>query len=228
MSESEAKRKRTTEDSLRRSIVSGVLVAIIPAIFLYFVNFIDSRRAEELTYVNNQIEKLYGPLYALTQADDETWNQFVKTYWPNHSRYFFDRDHPPTSDQVDKWRLWMTNVFQPLNIKMENIIVTNSQLIIGSGMPSTFRELIAQTEAYKAILAAWKESDKNDPASYVSYVNNTVQGLNYPTNIISCVQSDYETLTIRQQKLRRDFFSGVTLEIPRSSKDCDKSSRKKP
>jgi hypothetical protein len=62
--------KRGEKDPLRRRIVSGVLVAVIPAMLVYVVSFVDGRRREELTHVNSQIEKLYGPLYALTHAND--------------------------------------------------------------------------------------------------------------------------------------------------------------
>jgi len=124
--------KRGEKDPLLRRIVSGVLVAVIPAMLAYVVSFVDGRRREELTYVNSQIAKLYGPLYALTHANDVAWEQFVSADWPvGKGRYFFDPMRPPTIEQVDKWRLWMTTVFQPLNVEMETRIINNSQLILG-------------------------------------------------------------------------------------------------
>src|SRR5262245_46626628 len=101
----------------------------------------------------------------------------------------------------------MTTVFQPLNVDMEKTIVNNSQLILGRRMPRAFRELIAQTEAYKAVIAAWKEADRNDPRAYTSRANNTVIGLNYPTNIRECVQRVYDGLKERQEHLRKNMLS---------------------
>jgi len=176
----------------------------------YVVSFVDGRRREELTYVNSQIEKLYGPLYALTQANDVAWDQFVSADWPEDKRrYFFDSTRPPTIEQVDKWRLWMTTVFQPLNVEMEARIINNSQLILGRQMPKGFKDLIAHTEAYKAVIATWKESDRQDQRAYTSRFNNTVPGLNYPTNIRECVERVYDGLKERQEHLQKNIFTSL-------------------
>jgi len=53
--------KSREKDPLLRTIMSDVLIAVIPAVLAYIVSFIDGRRREELTYVNSQIEKSYGP-----------------------------------------------------------------------------------------------------------------------------------------------------------------------
>jgi hypothetical protein len=216
---------QSEKGSLTTGIISAVLIAVIPAVFAYGVNFIDCQRKNDLAYVNSQIAKLYGPLYALTQADDAAWNQFSKIYWPNKSRYFFDPSQPPTVEQVDKWRLWMRTVFQPMNLEIEKTIVNNSQLILGSRMPKTFKEMIAQTEGYKAVIAAWKDSDKNDPSAYISRFNNTVTGLNYPNKILDCVSHDYNELKKRQQLLQRHFFSDIELLPVVSADECDESSQ---
>jgi hypothetical protein len=202
--------KRDEKDPLLRRIVSGVLVAVIPAMLAYVVSFVDGRRREELTYVNSQIEKLYGPLYALTQGNDVAWDQFVSVDWPvDKRRYFFDPTRPPTIEQVDKWRLWMTTVFQPLNVEMETRIINNSQLILGRQMPTAFKDLIAHTEAYKAVIATWKDSDRQDQRAYTSRFNNTVTGLNYPTSIRECVERVYDGLKERQEYLQKNIFSSL-------------------
>src|SRR5262245_5412078 len=200
--------KRGEKDPLLRRVISGVLVAVIPAMLAYIVTFIDGRRREELTYVDTQIEKLYGPLYALTQANDAAWDEFASNYWPvDKRRHFFDPTRPPTIEQVDRWRLWMTTVFQPLNLEMEKRIINNSQLILGRQMPTAFKDLIAHTEASKAVITAWKESDRQDQRAYTSRFNNTVTGVNYPTNISECVQRVYDGLKERQEHLKRSMLS---------------------
>jgi len=219
--------KRGEKDPLLRTIMTGVLVAVIPAMLAYVVNFVDGLRREELTYVNTQMEKLYGPLYALTQANDVAWDQFVSTYWPmDGRRYVFDPTRSPTIEQVDKWRLWITTVFQPLNVEMEKTIVNNSQLILGRRMPTVFKELIVHAEAYKVVIAAWKESDRQDPRAYTSRFNNTVTGLNYPTNISECVQRVYDGLKERQEHLQRNMFSSLRPAAILPVAACDQRSQK--
>ena len=118
----------------------------------------------EARFVNAQIEKLYGPLYAASQADNEVWKLFTADRWrerdaKDESGAFFDDKNPPTVDQVRRWRHWMRTVFQPLNLRMEEAIVTNSHLLVGNTEPIAFRDLIAHAEAYKAVIAAWDVDD---------------------------------------------------------------------
>src|SRR5262249_27298541 len=213
--------KRGEKDPLLRRIVSGVLVAVIPAMLAYVVSFVDGRRREELTYVNSQIEKLYGPLDALTHANDVAWEQFVSADWPvGTGRYFFDPMRPPTIEQVDKWRLWMTTVFQPLNMEMETRIINNSQLILGRQMPTAFKDLIAQTEAYKAVIATWKESDRQDQRAYTP--DSTIR---LPDSTIR--QTFANVRWARCFRRRRSSGAG-TIASSTSSTSCRSSARPRP
>jgi hypothetical protein len=172
--------------SLVSPVIIGVLIAVIPAALGYIFSSFDSLRRERLEFTNNQIEKLYGPLYALTQASDVAWKEFEAANWPGSPetrRYFFDRRQPPTVEETAQWRHWMETVFQPLNLRTESIIVDNSQLIVGNELPKTFQLLIAQTEAYKAVISSWSDVDKGNPTRYVAWNCNTVSGINYPTEI---------------------------------------------
>ena len=186
----------------RPAIKWATMLTFISAILTYVANSVERVRVTKLDYVNAQIERLYGPLYALTQAEDKAWRQFLISNRLAGGSFVFG-DHPPepNSEQVDAWRLWMKTVFQPLNVKMEEAIVANSQLVIGDKLSPVFLQLITQTEAYKAITTGWKESDRNDVKKYTSRESNTVENLNYPVGIISCVQAAYTELKKRQQRL---------------------------
>jgi hypothetical protein len=171
---------KTPDKTLYSAIVTGVLIAVIPAALTYCVAFIDGIRKDELAFTNSQIEKLYGPLFALTQANDAAWREFVAHDWRARGNpAFFNDSNPPTPAQVDVWRLWMTKVFQPLNIQMEQLIIANSQFIEGNYMSDSFENFIAHTEGYKAIMSTWSDKDKLDKESYVSAKRNTVIGLNF-------------------------------------------------
>jgi len=215
----------TSGSSLMGAIVAGVLIAVIPAALGYIASFIDGARKDELAFVNQQIEKLYGPLLALTQANDVTWRQFASTNWPNNSRYYFDPQQPPSEEQVTEWRLWMRTVFQPLNVHIESTIVNNSQLIVGNRIPRSFQELIAQTEAYKAIIAGWSDHDKDNLETYRSRYKNTVTGLNYPDSIVECVSKTYDALKRRQTELQSfpNFLGNFLWHSPlESDSTCNK------
>jgi hypothetical protein len=204
--------KEAESSAVISPIIIGVVIAIIPAALGYIFSSFDSLRRERLEFTNNQIEKLYGPLYALTQASDVAWKEFVASNWPGNPetrRYFFDRHPPPTVGETAQWRHWMQTVFQPLNLRTESIIVDNSQLIVGNQLPKTFQLLIAQTEAYKSVISSWSEADKSIPTKYIQSDCNTVSGINYPSEIDECVSKTYVNLKQQQEKLQ-DVWNGYS------------------
>lgn len=97
---------------------------------------------------------------------------------------------------------------------MEDVIVANSQLIIGDKLPVVFRDLIAQTEAYRAVIASWKDIDQENVGKLVAPESNTVKDVNYPVGIIQCVQQGYDDLKSRQQRLENVFAYLALFEKP--------------
>ena len=63
-------------------IIAFLLGAMITGAVGYIFGGPNDHRKAQLDFVNAQIERLYGPLYALTQANNEIWNQFRNSeYW---------------------------------------------------------------------------------------------------------------------------------------------------
>lgn len=153
-------------DLLWRLPAQGLLIAFLTALLTGAVGYVyglanDIRRSQ-LEFVNLQIERLYGPLLATTTAGKTTYRLLDQQ---GRSDAIFRRDNPPTVEQVREWRQWMRTVFQPLNLKMEELIMSNSHLIIGDSMPSTFSQVIAHTESFKALMANWTDSELSECTS---------------------------------------------------------------
>jgi hypothetical protein len=201
-----AKLRSTPE--LRTATIT-FLFAALSATGAYIANTLESIRDTKLKFVNEQIEKLYGPMYALTQANNAAWNEFCGAIVPTCEKYgFFSERHMPTEAEVRLWRLWMKTVFQPFNVKMESVITTNAQLAIGSEFPKTFWLLVAHTEGYKPIMSEWKDSSKKN-ANFRKASFNVVNGLNYPTEIIACVKDSYRALAETRDALEATVFYGL-------------------
>ena len=214
--------KKGGDNSVVNPIIIGVLIAVIPATLGYMLSSFDSLRRQRLEFTNDQIEKLYGPLYALTQASDAAWNEFQASNWPSNQetrRYFFDHHPPPTMEETAQWRHWMQTVFKPLNLRAEQVIVENSQLIVGNELPDAFQRLIAQTEAYKAVISSWSDADKENPEKYKASKCNTVAGINYPNEIIKCVSNTYVKLKDQQASLQ-NVWSGYLASDPTPDPVC--------
>jgi hypothetical protein len=200
-------------------VLRPILIAVIPAVLLFFIQFLDNQRKDQLTRVDAQLQRLYGPLYALTVADSATWQTYSSTSC-NRTKYLFSPAILRSVTDVDTWRVCMRNVFEPLNEKMEDAIVNNSQLMIGGTMPMTFQTLIVHTERYKAVIADWKPSDRKDVRSYTSRKTNVVEGLTYPVHIIACVSESFQALKSRQQQLEH-FWSSLPRYTEPTLPDCN-------
>jgi hypothetical protein len=197
--------------------------AILTAAVTYSASFLNARREAELRFVNDQIEKLYGPLYALSTANAVSWSHFSRIHGPGRKHYFDDAD-PPRAEDVAAWRLWMTTVFQPRNQAISKAIAGNAQLIIGTNMPRQFQLMLSHTEAYNAAIARWREDDATRcapgrPCAYRTAAANTAL-VNYPPGFERCVAEDYQKLKRLQRRLRDTF---VLLGAPATerSRHCE-------
>src|SRR4051812_41727355 len=104
-------------EPIGNKILAGMLIAVATAIIGYVVsaiqqdrrdkfNYAEEQRQQELRRVNEQIEKLYGPLYALIQANDTAWTHFAQTWEPQRPN-FFDTSVKLSPADIDTWRRWM-------------------------------------------------------------------------------------------------------------------------
>src|SRR5262245_20332544 len=122
--------------------LATVSLAFIGFLSTYLNNLRLSQRSEKLARVNRQLSELYGPLFALTHASDTAWNAFASEKGPGHIN-IFEMEHSPTESELQEWRLWMTTVFMPINLRMYEIILSKSDLLIETKMPECLLQFCA-------------------------------------------------------------------------------------
>lgn len=173
--------------------VIPILVAIALAFVGYFAKYANdiviARRKDRLERVNLQLRNLYGPLYTIGKASEIAWLAFRSRCRPGGS--FFGKAPPPTEEELAAWRLWMAEVFMPLNLRLEKTIVENGDLIIEKKIPDCFIRLCAHVAAYKTVMKKWQSNDFSELTS-VS---------NYPTDLLEYVESSYLELKRQQTVL---------------------------
>jgi hypothetical protein len=148
-------------------LVVTVGLAFVGYFATYANNIILARRKDRLDRVNMQLRGLYGPLYAIDRATNTAWIAFRSRYKPRGA-YFDDAD-PPSLDELEAWRVWMAEVFMPMNLLMEKAIIENADLIIENEMPKSFIDLIAHVAAYKPVMKKWEEGDFSEHLSFSEY-----------------------------------------------------------
>ena len=149
----------------------------------------DNRNAH-MKQLSDQIQFLYGPLFSLQHASTQAWISFSSKHRPG--KPFFGEGEPPLSpDELAAWRLWMTEVFMPLNVQMEAAIIANAHLIEGATMPQEFLDLLAHVEVYRVVMGQWKQGNYVDHTSYIEY----------PKAFGGYVETTFKKLTAEQTKL---------------------------
>lgn len=220
--ESDAEPKNDGKSGLVYTLVATFVTGAIGFIF----QVANDVRNTELAFVNAQIEKLYGPLYAGTQANSATWNLYCNTFGKKANAttreecFIFDGDRPSAVEDVKRWRHWVKTVFQEQNKKMETVINSSAHLLIGNTVPRVFRDFIAHTEAYNAVISTWADGDL-ELASGLTRSVNTAIGYNYPKLLDKCIAADYYSLKKYQTDLEHSLFEAFLSHPIVRSPYCD-------
>jgi hypothetical protein len=140
---------------------AATLITVVLAFIGYLVNHASGVRRHQLEarfrFVSAQLERLYGPLYALVQANTASYRAFRKTFRPDAP--LFDRTKPFSEEERAIWRTWAENVFIPSNLKIRDVIEQNAHLIISGQMPPVFEAVLAHIESSKIVLPALADGD---------------------------------------------------------------------
>ncbi len=156
--------------TLTAAVITGVvtiLVALAGYLITYWNNILLSRRSEQLNRINKQLNEFYGPLYSLVHSNSKAWVTFRTKYRQGIS--YFSNDPLPTEEDIQAWRLWMTTVFMPINLRIYELIVSKADLLIESDMPDCLRELCAHVAAYQTVLKKWENDDFSENTSLINY-----------------------------------------------------------
>ncbi|HEY5962787.1 MAG TPA: hypothetical protein VIU42_02100 [Xanthobacteraceae bacterium] len=172
----------------------GLLIAAAGAVGGYALKYyhdlqIEKARAE-IKLLSDQIQYLYGPLYALCSSNEAAWNTFVSKYASNRVA-FFSKECPPSPTELDAWRRWTTDVFMPLNRAIVELIIKNTHLIEGAKFPDCFSAIVSHVKPYEIVLARWSQGDFSEHTAFS----------NYPTELNAYVSETFAQLKQRQTKL---------------------------
>jgi hypothetical protein len=147
--------------------VVTITLAFIGYLITYLNNLRLSQRAERIQRVNRQLAELYGPLFAMSQASKIAYHAFRSANRPQQA--YFDVEKPPNEKELEAWRLWMTTVFMPVNLRMYELMLSKSDLLIEAQMPEGFLSFCAHVTAYQAVMKKWENNDFSEHRSLVNH-----------------------------------------------------------
>src|SRR5438093_1214671 len=112
-----------------QTVLTSTFIAAVIAVFVkYIIDLRIVRRNDRLARLNEQLKNLYGPLLACVSASETTWLKFGSTWNPPRQHFWRD-DIPLTPQEIERWRLYIGEVFMPINIRAENAILQNMHLL---------------------------------------------------------------------------------------------------
>lgn len=170
-------------------LASPLLLAVLGFIAKYVNDIRLATRKDALERVNKQLADLYGPLMACVSASNIAWREFRKRYRPDIP--YFTGDPPPTPAELEAWRLWIGEVFMPLNLRIEKALMEHADLLIETEMPVCLQELTAHIGGYRLVLKRWEESDFTEHISLVFY----------PEDVDKYARASYNWLKAKQERL---------------------------
>jgi hypothetical protein len=145
------------------AILSGVIGFLAKSIYDLWA----ATRKDKLDRLNQQLKLLYGPLYALSQANQLAWEAFRSRVKPGGP--FFGGESPPSPEELSQWRYWMSTVFRPINEEMFSLITKNADLLIEDDLPKSLRLFCAHVAAYKVVFERWSKHDFSEYTSVANY-----------------------------------------------------------
>ena len=146
-----------------------LFVAFAGFAFAYWNNLRLSLRKDRLDRVSQQLGELYGPLLAINTTKEATWDLFRERYRPGYQYFWEAGEEPPSEDEAKAWRLWMTEVFMPLNRQMVDVIRSRADLLDDAEIPKPLLDVCAHVASYEVVLKRWEAGDFTENVALANF-----------------------------------------------------------
>jgi hypothetical protein len=171
-----------------------LIVATVGYLAKYLNDLRINERTDRLERLNRQLSEFYGPLYSIFHVANAAWHALwlsVPDDRRERWRYWSD-DDPPTEEDAERWRLWMREVFMPLNRRVVAVIVEKADLLDGPTMPPVLLDLCTHVYAYETVLNRWEQKDFSVHLSVIPFPGEKLR---------EYVDHEFPRLKAEQEKL---------------------------
>jgi hypothetical protein len=84
-----------------------IAAGVVGYFIVFYNNWRLERRKAELKFVSDQLQYLYGPLFALSEAGRRAAQSLLKRH--GLQKYYFEPDRTTySSEDINEYRLWMS------------------------------------------------------------------------------------------------------------------------
>jgi hypothetical protein len=149
-----------------------------------------------LTYVERQLEELYGPLAFLTIEGRNAAMDVVEAL--GREPVFGARENSLNEKEVTLWLFWVENDFLPRNERIQQLLMTKTHLVEGDKLPLSFVEYLHYHNSWRMSHLRWKQ--ENIEYSWRSPAS-------WPTSFSEEVLNTFKVLKIRHNKIARRIYT---------------------
>mmetsp|Transcript_2545 Transcript_2545/g.7227 ORF Transcript_2545/g.7227 Transcript_2545/m.7227 type:complete len:193 (+) Transcript_2545:180-758(+) len=170
-----------------------LLLALAGYAFTYWHTKASDTRLKRIERVSDQVKLLYGPLLAAVTASKKAFEAMIRLHSPDGSPETFIQTarSQPGSKEAQAYRLWMTEVLQPLNEKAAKVLSENTDLLETDDVEPLLLHLISHVASNRVILKGWQAGD----------MDTRKLPITYPDGLLAYVQGEYSRLKAIQAKL---------------------------
>ena len=168
-------------------------------------------RSSQVSHVEAQLTELYRPLRADLERNNKTWEEFAKARFPERQSFFDGTQR--TKGEIEIWRTFMSQTFQPQNQEMSKTINGRVKLFVDGRIPPIFTRIVSHTEAYKAVMSTWGQSVPNEKSALTKEANTTL--VNFPTTdrLMQCLNEQIKSLEDVRTQLQNP-TNGLLNTVP--------------
>lgn len=177
----------STIDLTSVNLLGGIALVVLSFLANGQLNRMAARREAKIRFVESQLKDLYGPLYAITQSNGAIYEKFKESD-PELVEAISEGGEIGAEGGA-KRELWNSNVFQPSNLRMRDVIENNAHLFAAETMPDAVVQFLAHVENWEAVL------------SYKGGAGARKELVAYPEAFPQYIAEEYERISKRHAKL---------------------------
>ncbi|XP_035692544.1 uncharacterized protein LOC118427014 [Branchiostoma floridae] len=202
----------------------SIAVGILTFTYNYRENKKKETRRNQLNHINEQLSKLYGPLYGNRLSNRKSYLEAIEGHKNLRDFLKLSKSHwlnPQRKEEgirmLTRWRRFLFYITHPLDLKAEETIRDNAHLFeYGVKEAELFQNFIFHVNYEKLIVASWREGCDHDvfgtrkafQEEDFARENNAGKSDDKTskmlTDLVEHVRETYATLVARQQKLMRE------------------------
>lgn len=171
------------------TLFTTIVLAFIGYLVTYWNNIQIAKVQGQLDLINKRIAEFYGPLYIATQTSERAYKALLLKL--GKKGVFDDANAPATERDIAEWRIWLVNVFMPINETIEKLINDRAYLIQEEEMPECLLQFVTHVSGYKALLKKWEKGDYSENVSIIKF----------PPELSKYATQSYKELKTKQLRL---------------------------